>query len=311
MKPEDFIEISTTIRVWEKRLLSNADMGRILGVSDVFDTLKQISQSTDYNFLSLTRVEGYENLLKDGMKSMYSALYKICPHEPVIDISAAKYDFLDLKAALKSKYVNNIIPNFSDLPKHLQDAANAVETAFSESGDPQTIDIETDKQMFDYILSLCKGINSELITEYVKLMIDFHNIKTLLRAKNMRLSGSFFGKALLNNGLTDKKFFLEHYGKPLNSLSSAFYYKYFGNMVKDGITAYSKTGNFSLLEKLFDNYLIDHTKKAKYIAFGPEIPFVYILSKENEARQIRVLVTGRNNGFGTEALMERLRDNYA
>ncbi|MDL2274203.1 V-type ATPase subunit, partial [Oscillospiraceae bacterium OttesenSCG-928-G22] len=106
-------------------------------------------------------------------------------------------------------------------------------------------------------------------------------------------------------------FYKEQYNKDFSSLATAFHYKHMGDAVKRGIESYERTGTFSLLERLFDNALIERARQSKYIAFGPENLFSYLVSKENEIRQIRILLTCKLNGIDPALLRERLRENYA
>jgi V/A-type H+-transporting ATPase subunit C len=260
-------------------------------------------------------------------------LYKISKNKDLIDILSLKYDFHNLKTAVKAKFLGiDAVGVYSDagaisvaeikkylaepkrtgdLPDFIYDAADAVLKAFEDHSDPQEIDILLDKKLFEQMLVLCDEIQNDFITEYVRLSIDFYNIKTLLRVKNMQKGTRFLGECLVPGGKADKSYFLENYDKSPDTLAQVFYYKYFGDTVKQGMESYAKTGNFSDLEKLFDNYLIEYVKKSKYIPYGPEVLFAYIVSKENEIRQIRILMTAKINNIGTDVIKERLRDNYA
>lgn len=332
MKNEDFVEASAYLRVLEKRMLNSDSINRIVDAPNTLETLRLITQNSEYEFSSLKRTEDYETVLKDELKSTYDLLYKISAHREIVDIPAAKYEFHNLKVALKSKYLNkdmsylyaNITDmNLSDvdkfvleggtgelLPEYIVKTVQEVLQSFEENGDPQEIDIIIDKCMFAYMLSICEKIQNEFITEYVRLSIDFYNIKAMLRVKNMQKGTRFLNKAFVQGGLTDTNFLLEHYDKSLDTLASVFYYKYFGDVLQKGMEDYSKTGNYGSLEKLLDNCLIEYLKKSKYVAFGAEVLFAYLLSKENEMRQIRILVACKNNNIQVDVLKERLRDNY-
>lgn len=333
LKDEDFVEASAYLRVLEKRMLNNDSINRIMDAPNASEALKLLSQNSEYEFSALKRTEDYESVLKDELKKTYDLLYKLSNHREVVDIPAAKYDFHNLKVALKSKYLNKdmsyLYSNVTtlniedaesfifkgekrdDLPEYVLNAVDEAEGSFAENKDPQEIDIILDRHMFAYMLSLCEKAENDFITEYVRLSIDFYNIKTLMRVKNMQKGTRFLNECFVPGGLTDTDYFLEHYDKQPDALASVFYYKYFGDTVRKGLDDYSKTGNYGSLERLFDNCLIEYVKKAKYVAFGAAVLFSYIISKENEIRQIRILVTCKKNNIRDDMLKERLRDNYA
>lgn len=327
------MEASAYLRVLEKRMLNSDSINRIADAPNASEALRLLSQNSEFEFSSLKRTEDYEDVLKSELKKTYDLLYKLSKSREVIDIPASKYGFHNLKVALKSKYTNkeadylysditdlnlDVVKDFvfngekkDELPEYIVNAVEETESSYAENKDPQGIDIVLDRHMFAYMLTLCDKIQNDFITEYVRLSIDFHNIKALMRIKNMQKGSRFLNESLIPGGLTDTNFFLENYDKSPDTLASVFYYKHFGDVMQKGIESYNKTGNYGNLEKLFDNCLIEYVKKAKYVAFGAEVLFAYIISKENEIRQIRILVTCKNNNMQIDTLKERLRDNYA
>ena len=92
------------------------------------------------------------------------------------------------------------------------------------------------------------------------------------------------------------------YGKISTSSYSEF--------IKSGLEYYSKTGSVSLLEKLFDNYIMHMMKDAKIIPFGVEPLLAYIYAKETEIKIIRIIMVGKINNISGELVRERLRDIY-
>ena len=222
------------------------------------------------------------------------------------DNDGNEYSVLNEFNKKKEDNKNNVLPPF------VCEAVDEAKEKFRETGNPEDIDIVLDKRMYQQMLSYCKSVNSEFITNYVKHSIDFYNIKAFMRVKNIGKGLSFLQECLIPDGLTDVSSFLANFDKPYEALSQVFYYKYyFGNTIQTGMSAYERSGNFSGLEKLFDNGLIELVKQSKYIAYGPEILFAYILSKENEIRQIRIVVACKLNNMSVESIRERLRDNYA
>lgn len=336
LQSSDFINASAYVRVLEKRLLSDSGLGRALDAPNAQDALRMLSQNSDYNFSSLARVEDYEGILKAELQRVYKIAYGLTKHTDVVDVLACKYDYHNVKVALKTAYhgsrteppyfhITPVDPdeitavvnargdaaNKSSLPMHLIAAIAAGKESFQKTQSPQSIDICLDKHMFAHMLQLSDVLGNEFITTHVRSAIDLYNVKALLRIKNMQKSSAFLSESLVPGGLTDTGFFLANYSKPPSAMVPVFFYKSFGSAMKKGVEAFERTGNFSGLERLFDNYLVEQTKQVKYITYGAEILFAYLFSKENEIRQIRIVVTGKTNGISAEILKERLRGNYA
>ena len=52
-------------------------------------------------------------------------------------------------------------------------------------------------------------------------------------------------------------------------------------------------------------------KESKYIVFGPEPLFTYLVAKECEINAIRLIMVSKINNISSEKIRERLRDTYA
>ncbi|MCL1793379.1 MAG: V-type ATPase subunit [Oscillospiraceae bacterium] len=332
----DYLHYAHTIgylRIREKMLLSGESFGRIIDSPNAAEAAKLISQNSEYDFSALPKVEDYETVMGETLKKTYSRLYFLAPEKTAIDIILCKYDYHNLKTAAKSKYLGKdhselyIACTETDpaliaaavaegakpkqLPSHLLDAAAMSRSSLENGGSPQTLDVVLDLHMFGHMLNLAKTANNAFLLEYAQFATDFYNVRTMLRLKNMGGEAKFLKEALCEGGKLPKAEIFRHFEKNLAALGEAFHYKYFGEIMKASLEDYEKTGDFSGLEKRLDDFLMDHAKKSKYIAFGPEIFMSYVFSKENEARQIRTIMNCKINNMPAAAIRERLRDNYA
>ena len=70
-------------------------------------------------------------------------------------------------------------------------------------------------------------------------------------------------------------------------------------------------GRLSGLEKISQNYLMELNKNSKYIVFGPEPLFAYLVAKEREISAIRMIMVGKINNIESNKIRERLGDTYA
>ena len=321
------------LRIREKNLLQSGSLMRIVDSVDALEAAKLISQNSEYDFSSLSKAEDYEQIIDETLKKAYGYLYAIAPDKTIIDIILAKYDYHNLKTALKSKYLkkdhSELYINYTEtdpaaisaalqsdtkqknLPAHLLSAAALALSAYQNGDTPGDVDIALDLHMFAHTVNLANAAKNGFICEYVQFTIDFYNLKTMLRAKNMGREAKFVREALCEGGKIPKAQIFEHFDKEPAALGEAFHYKYFGAIMKAALENYEKAGDFSSLEKLSDDFLVEHIKKSKYISLGPEIFMSYIFSKENEAKQIRIIMSGKINNIPPGEIKERLRDNYA
>lgn len=64
------------------------------------------------------------------------------------------------------------------------------------------------------------------------------------------------------------------------------------------------------LEKLRDNYILNFSKIGKYVTFGIEPLVGFITAKENDIKNIRIILSGKLNNISNDKIKERIRDTY-
>jgi V/A-type H+-transporting ATPase subunit C len=333
MAVNDFVESSGYMRVLEKRILTSDGLDRLLDAPSAADALKVLSQNSVYDFSALQTTEEYEQVIEDSLVSMYNEMYIIADGSKIMDIPAAKYDYHNIKVAVKAKYLkgeyNHLLMGVTklspasvydyvtkgtgaeELPEHIRLTADEAAEIFESTNNPQDVDVFIDKMMYAYMLSVCKQLNLEMATDYVQKSIDYFNLKTFLRIKDMLKGRRFLQNSLIPGGFIPESMYLENYDKTPEDFSVMLYYRHFGTLVKAAVESYEQSGNFSDLERRLDDALTEHLRASKYLAFGAELILSYIYARENEMRQIRIILSGKINSVRGEILKERLRENYA
>ena len=77
-----------------------------------------------------------------------------------------------------------------------------------------------------------------------------------------------------------------------------------------GLESFRATNRLSDLEKYMDNYLVEINKPSKYVNFGPEPIFSYLVAKEAEIKTLRIIMVSKLNKLSPDATRERVRDLY-
>ncbi len=321
------------LRVLEKRMLTGGALDRVVDAATGHEAMRMLSQNSSFDFAPVEQDGDYEIVLRQELVALYDMAYQLCHDERAVDILAAKYDFHNLKVAFKAQHtgtdaeelylpVSRVLPKTiaqivadprqaPSCPPHLIKAAEGAKAAFSEKGDPQALDIELDRALYAHMADLAKALENELIARYVATLIDFHNLKTLLRVKNMQKGPRFLAALLVPGGTVEPADYLQLYDKPVDAIGESLHYKHFGDALHAALERYDKTGNFAALEKAADNALIRIAQDSKYVPYGQEVLFAYIAAKENEFKQVRILLTCKFNHIPDDVIRERLRENYA
>jgi len=328
----DFIQGVTRTRVLENRLLTRARLERLIEAKDIEEVFKTLNETEYSNAVAgTTRVEEYENILSYELKRIYKMMREISKDPVVVDLMALKYDYHNLKVLVKEKVLKKELSNlyiqigttdfqklkasfvennFNDIQPEFREAIQAVLNDYEINKDPQRIDIIFDKYYYEHLYKMAKNTEIDLFINYVKDMIDFINIRSLIRLKRQGKDMNFFEEVILPNGNIDKDTLLFALNDPIESIIHKFRnYKISSGLIK-GLESYKLTNRLSDLERYMDNYLMELNKPSKYITFGPEPIFSYIVAKEAEIKTLRIIMVSKLNNLSPDDIRERVRELY-
>lgn len=332
MEKEIYAYAAGRVRAMETRLLDRSKIDRMVEASSAEEALKVFGESQYAEYISgLNSIFDFETMLQQEMRRVFLELRQFSPEPELVSLFACKYDYHNLKVLFKAqrlgqeagellvKDVGNVplstlIPSvagddYKSLPRPMREAARSLSEALRLEFNPQMVDLLLDQAMFSEMAELAEKLGSAFIQEYLACLIDLINIKTYLRIQRAGGSRDFLEKALVRSGKIDMTKLVQ-LGDPLEVLSDRLLSTSYAGFIEESIQAYLKTGTLTRFEKLADDFLINHAKKAKYISFGPEPLAAFILAKENEVKLIRIILVGKINRLPVEELKERLRDVY-
>lgn len=328
----DFVQGVTRTRVLEKKLLSRAQIDRMVDAKDIDEVFKILSE-TEYSngVASISRPEEYDNVLSNELQRVYKLMREISKDKVIVDLLTLKYDYHNLKVFVKEMALNQdlsslYIPigtvdfnklkadyqagNYKFIEKKFKEAIDIVNKDYEETKDPQRIDLILDKLYFSHLYEMAKNTDVELFIEYVEDLIDFTNLKTLIRLKKQGKDPKFVEDVLLPNGKIDKKDIVSSLNDSIDVIISKFKNYRISAGLKKGLESYQETNRLSDLEKNMDDYLMSLNKPSKNVVFGPEPLFSYLIAKETEIKVLRIIMVSKLNNLSPEAIRERLRDLY-
>lgn len=324
------------IRALEARLLNKSQFESLIAARNAEEALSTLSD-TDYGpFLSeLKKARDFEMVLNEGLKSGLYVISGLSREEKLTNIFRLRYDFHNLKALLKIKYLSsqsqdtNQLPlinvglievvklrkmvegdDYGGLPRELRIAAEKAIKAFENTHAARWIDIILDREMFALFSQRTRDSSYPFLKKYFQIYLDLINIKNFLRTKELKIGKSFFKEIFLEEGGLKESLFLKLYEEPINNLASALSFTFYGTLVSTGIKYWQENRSWSELERLADNCLLSYLRQAKYIVFGLEPLIVYLLVRENEIKMLRIIIAGKLNGLPADLLRSRLRDTY-
>ena len=329
MDRSKFIQSSTRLRVMEKELLKSENFIRASETETLEDALRSLSDTVYNKYINkISSPTEYEYILKEELTRFYDELFDISPSKIPIRLITLKYFYHNLKVIIKEdigkKDLKDLYMNIGDFDlKEYRDALvkgskknkyfeliQRVEEIYEEKKDPQLIDIYLDNAYFTELLEIAEESQVDLFIEYAKNLIDFTNIRTLLRAKKQEKDVEFLRQIIIEGGNVRKETYLDLLNREVSSDTDVFkkleIYKY----IKEALDSFKERGNLSDFEREMDNYFIDLIKDVKYITYGPEVIFANVLAKEMEIKNLRIILVSKLNGLDSEFIREKLRDTY-
>ena len=326
----DYGQSVVTIRVLEKRLLTKNRLERMIESETCEEVLKLLSE-TEYsqNMTDIQNSRDYEKILKRETERVFSLVRNMSKNKEVVDILSLKYDYHNLKVLIKSKVFEkdntNLLMNAGtiditkfktksetqslDLPEEILEAIAEIKK--EENLTPQKIDIIVEKYYFKNLVNLSKKIDVKVITDYVKGLIDFQNIITLFRVQKQKRDAKFLDSVIFDGGTISKDKIVASLNDSSETILNKFKKEKLGPYLVKGVEVFNETKRLSEFEKISDNYLMELNKESKYIVFGPEPLFTYLVAKEREINAIRLIMVSKINNISSEKIRERLRDTYA
>lgn len=323
----DYMYASARIRALESGI---ADADRLSHLCEAASARDVLSMLSEYGFEAETS-SSREEILCSVLRKGYAEIDAMGGRDAVAFLRYP-YDCNNIKALIKcarrgsstegmlfaelgTVALSEVRRAFEDkryevFPPHMAEAIPKAEREFSESGNPQRVDLLLDRACFADMLATATASGMSLAVEWMRARIDLLNLISVVRLIRMRLRSVgevFLSETLIPGGSLDRDFLME--------------------ALKDGsetalaerleFTAYSflcplLNGEASLgeMERAADDARMEIARKAKYLPFGAELMIGYAVALEYEVMNIRILLAGKDAGLSAEVIRERLRKSY-
>ena len=332
MDKYSYLDVIPKIRVYEKNLIDNSIMDRMLSSNNIDELLRFLSETTySRNVDGDITPFNYEKVLTTELDSLFTDMNSVLKNNNLINIFTLKYLYNNLKIMLKSKLLDvdssnltfefNVINNlgiyeavYNENYKYLEERISSIikllMNNFNDNKDLSEIDIMLDKFMFEDLKKKSREIGDSFIISYIDKLIDIFNVKALFRIKKLGLDKKILDRVICVSGNIDleriKSLFIEINDNLLIKFSSIYIYKY----IKSGIEKFIDNNEVSLLDIELDNYLMNFLKKGKIFTSGLSPIVGYINAKEMEVRNLRLIIMSKINNIPSEVIRGRLVVNY-
>lgn len=332
MDRELFIRAGSEVRVSEKKFLPKAVLERMAESPELSDAM-QILGDTVYadHFSLMKREQDYEIVLKSELDRFYDRMKKICPVSTLFDFMALKYEFHNLKTLAKEIvsgedfsdiYMNIGTYDFKALKNAYKSGAKSlkgdeyfkllkeVDQDYADKKDPQRIDLILDGYYFIKWKKMADEMDNELISLFVRDTVNFTNVKILIRAKARGQTIARVGKLFVEGGSIAPFTLINIFNEDTASIVARLRRYGIGKSLMKALELYNETQTLNVFEQMTENRQMEIIESAKRISYGPEVLFAFMVAKELEIKNLRIILASKLAGLPSESAKNRLRDTY-
>ena len=320
-----YLFLSTTIACLENSLICGESLDKLVDAKDFSDCFRMVADVySDRGEIAFSADE-YEKVLSAELSRAYAEMESLLASSDgetrLLSPLRVAYDCHNIKSCIKCEALG-ISPDdmlvscgefspeeivgmvrdrdFSALGSELAQTVVSAIDEFSATGDPQKVDIIIDKGAFSKMRAVSDEIGLEYLSSLCAIKADMCNLMTSIRAARAGIGKDLLSEMLLEGGKVPCEVFegvLDGGAERLFSDFSPYY---------DGFEE-SDAGSLSSLEKKCDGVYLSKAESIWMSAFGPEKPVMYMIRKENEIRNVRIVLSGKKAGLSAEVIRERLR----
>lgn len=289
-------------------------------------------------------LDDLEVALTDILSDVFSIITQIAPQPKLFDFFRYPYDCHNLKSALKSSLrgtePDKLLFPFGSvdtaaavavasqreelaaqrlLPPHMAAALGEAAELFSKTGDPQLIDVTLDRACYADMMDLAKTYGCEFFFRLAETKVDITNLLTairMLRMKGAHINFGFFNRMSLEKSKLDENFFAPAFDTETDAaeqreeeLIMRLRHTPYAPLA-DMLLSARHRPSLAFVEKQCDDFYLDIVKSAKNVLYGPEPLGAYIVAREYEVRNLRIVAAGKLSGLRAETIKERLRSSY-
>lgn len=319
-----YIYSSSRVKTLEKSLLSEADIERLLSVTDTDELLKTLKDTHLNSLTGEDKIDNIFSVLEKTNLETKNLLEKISPEPELFSYFWFRFDIHNLRVILRAlkvgKGLDEVLPYMSKLGKYdpvvlferaktgtleqiNSDLKNIYDRAIKVMGSGLTkADQEFDKGYFLLAESLVNKTDNRVLAELLKLQIDLYNLKTGLRSFALGdIDSSWFvngGSFAFTSIDTQEKLLAR-----LNTFGGERFWK-------KAVSEYLENGHFTTFNVKLDEYLLVAIKGMDNDVFSVATLVSYLLKQQNVSLNIQAIVIGKENKQSGEVIRKQLRAIY-
>ncbi len=326
LNAKDWLCVSAYVRALEGKLLTAADYNRMLDAQEMNDVLRLL-QDHGYAVHEATQAS-VEEAIREAREALFADFGGFSMDDRLLDLFRIRYDYHNAKVVLKSAVAGveadhllmeggrfdkeelaRLLREEEDeqLPPLMEEAVRESRSILAAAGDPRKSDFLLDKACYGELAAVAEELGSDFISGYVRLMVDAENVKSLLRVERMYGGAELMADAVLPGGEVREDILLAAVEQ------GAITEPYQGTPLAAAVEHIAQAihgGSVTAFERACDDIVMRYLQNAALVSFGPETVLAYFAARDQEHRNIRIVMNGRMAGLRSDKIRERMRESY-
>ena len=319
------------LRGMENHILDSAFFSRLIDSAGIDDALKALGETSYSQWISGSA--SFDKAIDSEILATCEELARFVPDKELIDIFRLPYDFHNVKVLLKGLFkvrggesegrrydllsklgtidvdeLTNAIETeeYGFLPYGLTDLIPQCWQLWDQTKNAQAVELLIDHQMFRAMLNLAEGLKMADVIQWVKFKIDAENLRSTIRLARMKYDSAKALAFFHEGGTIRPDDMAKLLNEPPETWSRILSYTDIGKV----LGSLQESGDMKIalsdVSKSLDDYLIQVLENAKYSMDAPANVLLFLLTKEAEARNMRVALVcvagGLDKEFGRRLL---------
>ena len=315
------------LRGMENRLLDASFLTRLMDSPTLDDALKVLAETSYAQWFSKVAETGFDRAIDDAMLAACRELGQFAPDARLITLFRMPYDYHNVKVILKSLFKvrggdpegrrHELLSSLGSVdPERLTAALEAEEYAYLPYGlgslisqcwnhwdrtkDVQGVELLLDHHLFASMLTLAKSLKLPEITKWVKLKIDAENLRSAVRLQRMGVDAAGGLPFFHPGGNIRPEDAAQLLGEPPETWGKILSHTGIGAALDVLQEQTDVRGTLSDVSRALDEYLVRVLEKARFSMDAPANILLYLLTKEAEARNLRIALVCVTSGLNRE-----------
>jgi V/A-type H+-transporting ATPase subunit C len=318
LNEETYAFASGRLNALEAKILDLPRLQRLIDAPSVEEALKYLSDS------GYSVEEGADAALAMEIQRLYYLVFAIVPERSALEVFGLRHLFQHIRAHFRRALpgasgtftvgapwvAGSILEDleagrYESLPPGVREAVMEAAAA-AVSCDASTLDALLDRHLLSLQVRLARDTGSSTLVGYFEGTVDTANLSILLRGKAREDVDAL--KYMAEGGTLPLATYSRVFPAPWEEIPSAFGAHPLAAVAARGVQGYLQGKTFGPLERGTDEYLIGLLGEVKYASLGIGVVARYIVRKETEVKNVRLILAGKEAGKAGSQIRERLRD---